>query len=203
MATGWFPAMLPVVEAMLNSPVECLVLSSTAGFPSIHHAMSPTATLPSWQERHFAVGPLYVSPLNVGYVVPAVVAGTSHLKVLVESVWFHSSSVERALCGVWQKVQRPTPPPLLEKSWDVPAIPPPGAAHAKAGASAMTARRRTNFRSFILFHLLSLLFRSAEQQFAPSPSFAARHHPPFPRRSARGSCPTTTCLRAGTPPPDG
>src|SRR5574341_526547 len=96
----------------------------------------------------------------VGKVVPAVVAVTSHVKELLDIVWFQSSRVWIALCGVWQYVHSPTagvPTKVpVVKSWPVLARPvpgSPGAAHDSAGESANAASVSFNLVRFMRFPL--------------------------------------------------
>src|SRR4030065_79792 len=68
-----------------------------------------------------------------------------------------SGGVEGGGWGVWQKVQPPTPPPFAEKSCLLPAIPPPGAAHASTGTVVRTIVSRA-LRSVITIYLLMSLY---------------------------------------------
>ena len=53
------PGVPPVAPTLCVSGHASLLLSSaSAGLPAFHQAMSPIATVPSWQLRHLAEGPV-------------------------------------------------------------------------------------------------------------------------------------------------
>src|SRR5947207_6573177 len=96
--------MLPA--ALASGPV---IPTSGVG-PALAQYRAPTLTVPSWHDRHFAVEPVHVRRL-VGYDVPPVVlppVTSTHEYWLAENWWFHKSSDEAPLCGVWQNTHSPS-----------------------------------------------------------------------------------------------